>query len=137
MAKINKPTAKHGKTIHPHETNILNTDNLPVIFSLEYIQKSHCFSKCTKDEKLSLIELFFERKTMTWREIKDSGRSACGSEKIFWKSIKSSIPAHLKEDTTFLSLRFCGKKPMVGYREGRIFYILWLDRNFDLYDHGS
>jgi hypothetical protein len=27
-------------------------------------------------------------------------------------------------------------KPMIGCREGRIFHILFLDRDFTLYDHG-
>jgi len=26
---------------------------------------------------------------------------------------------------------------MVGYRQGHIFHVLWLDRDFTLYDHGS
>jgi hypothetical protein len=29
------------------------------------------------------------------------------------------------------------RAPMVGYRVQAIFYILWLDRDFTLYDHGS
>jgi hypothetical protein len=46
------------------------------------------------------------------------------------------IPAHVTEDVTLLSFRFHGKAPMVGYRVGRIFHIVWLDHDFAVYSHG-
>jgi len=47
------------------------------------------------------------------------------------------IPAHVTEDVQrFIAFRFSGRAPMVGYRVQAIFYLLWLDRNFTLYDPG-
>ena len=44
---------------------------------------------------------------------------------------------HLTEDVQrLIAFRFAGNAPMVGYRVQAIFYILWLDRDFTLYDHG-
>jgi hypothetical protein len=40
------------------------------------------------------------------------------------------------EEVNLIAFRFDGKKPMVGYRDGVTFYVLFLDRSFTLYDHG-
>jgi hypothetical protein len=45
--------------------------------------------------------------------------------------------SHLTEDVQrLIAFRFAGNRPMVGYRVQAIFYLLWLDRDFTLYDHG-
>jgi hypothetical protein len=59
-----------------------------------------------------------------------------GYERISRDAIRSGIPAHLKEDVNFIAFRFCGKAPMVGYRDENIFHVVWIDRAFSLYDHG-
>jgi hypothetical protein len=51
------------------------------------------------------------------------------------KPIKATIPSHLQSDINLLAFRFCAKAPMVGYREGNVFHVVWLDRAFTLYDH--
>jgi hypothetical protein len=35
----------------------------------------------------------------------------------------------------FIAFRCFGKAPMVGYRVQAVFYLLWLDRHFTLYEH--
>ena len=51
--------------------------------------------------------------------------------------IHTSIPPHVSPEVIFLAFRFSGRKAMVGYRQEHIFYVMWLDRDFTLYDHGS
>jgi hypothetical protein len=59
-----------------------------------------------------------------------------GFEKIAKDSIKGSKPTFITEDLNeFLSFRFSGKKPMVGYRIQNVFYVLWFDLDFTLYKH--
>ena len=47
-----------------------------------------------------------------------------------------TLPPNVTEDVTLLVFRFSGRKPMVGYRVKEAFYVLALDRDFTLYDHG-
>lgn len=48
------------------------------------------------------------------------------------------MPEFITEDkANLLAFRFSGKKPMVGYRIRNIFYVLWFDAAFELYDHGD
>ncbi|WP_208937066.1 Panacea domain-containing protein [[Haemophilus] ducreyi] len=75
----------------------------------------------------------------TWQELRNSPRHGCGTEKIEHKAIKGcSVPDFIiEQNISLLAFRFQGKKPMVGYRENQIFHILWLDRDYSLYNHGS
>lgn len=53
-------------------------------------------------------------------------------------AISEKPPSEMKPDADYIVFRFQGKKPMVGFRDAYgVFHILWLDRNFTLYDHGS
>ena len=78
----------------------------------------------------------FRRKSLSWAQIRNSPKHGLGTEKISKDAIDEPLPRHLKEDADLLAMRFWTKAPMVGYRDGRIFYVLWLDPNFSLYDHG-
>lgn len=62
-------------------------------------------------------------------------RHGLGTEKINQSSIKASKPASVTPDVSFYALRFQGKKAMVGYKSDFIFHVVYLDRDFTLYDH--
>lgn len=64
-----------------------------------------------------------------------SDKHGCGHEKIDRDAINATIPAFVTEDTNLLAFRFFGKAPFVGFRKDEVFYILWIDRSFDLYKH--
>lgn len=73
---------------------------------------------------------------LTWQQISNSGRHGQGSETIARTSIKSAtIPACITEDVKILAFRCIGLAPMVGYRVDEVFYVVWIDRAFGLYEH--
>jgi hypothetical protein len=72
---------------------------------------------------------------LTWLEIMMASRHGLGTEKINSTSIDAVIPSHITEDVTFLAFRFHDKAPMVGYREGEIFHIVWIDPKRKVYKH--
>jgi hypothetical protein len=105
-------------------------------FSLEHLRKSHCISNCTKDEKAALADRLHELSQLTWQQIAQCSRKGQGSEIIARSSIgEDSIPACITEDSNIIAFRFFGNAPMVGFRDAEVFFIVWLDRAFDLYDH--
>lgn len=74
---------------------------------------------------------------MTWAEIQRFPRHGNGSEILSRESLGDrSYPVEVTDDVNILAFRFFGKAPMVGYRIGRVFTVLFLDRDFSLYDHG-
>jgi hypothetical protein len=68
-------------------------------------------------------------------DIKFAPRHGLGTEKIARSSIKAPIPDRVTDDAEFLALRYNGKHPMIGFRDGRIFYVIILDHNFSAYRH--
>ena len=107
------------------------------VFSLEKIVgDDYCFSELEDIDKKRFAESIFKRRSLKWKEIKGLNRHKLGFEKIPKSQIKGSIPNFITEDVKdFLSFRFSEMKPMVGYREKNIFYILWFDKNRTLYNH--
>lgn len=77
-----------------------------------------------------------ELSQLTWVQLKTAPRHGLGFEKIAKNSFRISIPASLPEDTVFLSFRCFGMAPMIGYRKGAIFFLLWLDHGMRAYPHG-
>lgn len=114
-----------------------NYDLMPPVFSLERIQQSgYCLSDLCKDDKAAFAESIFKRKSISWSDIKKIDRHSLGFEKIDKSSIKAPMPPFITEDMDhFLAFRFHGMKPMVGYRKQNIFFILWFDKDFTLYNH--
>jgi len=133
--KIKTPAIKKGNRITIPEN--INYDTKPPVFSLERVQSgNYCFSILTKEDKVQFAEAIFKRRSLTWSEIKNTGRHALGSEKISKSAIKTSLPPFIKDDVEdFIAFRFSGKKPMVGYKVKDVFYVLWFDHNFTLYAH--
>jgi hypothetical protein len=113
-------------------------DSKPPIFSLERLQSGkYCHSALDKDHKAAFSDAIFKRKSISWRELKSSGKHGLGFEKIAKKSISEKLPAFITQEAdNLLAFRFKGKAPMVGYRVKDVFYVLWFDRDFTLYNHG-
>jgi len=81
-------------------------------------------------------EAIFRRKCLTWKQIRQLPRHGLGTEKIPKSSIKAPIPQFITDDVNdFLAFRYHGKRPMVGYRQKDIFFVLWFDSDFTLYEH--
>ena len=117
-----------------HQAAIPTDDERP-IFSLLYIDKAYCLSLCTQEEKAAFADTLLHLSRIQWKTLKTTGRHGCGCEKIDRQSIKGSIPTHITDDTYFLAFRFYHMAPMVGYRQGNIFHIVWIDRGYSLYQH--
>ena len=114
-----------------------SSNGLPPLFSLEHLPSysRYSLSGCTKDEKAAFADTLAKLSKMTWGDINQAPRSGSGYEKILRNAIKAGT-SHVKEDVEFfLAFRCLGKAPMVGYRVDRVFYVVWIDREFTLYSH--
>ncbi|HLP89845.1 MAG TPA: hypothetical protein VK184_14810 [Nostocaceae cyanobacterium] len=113
----------------------ISPEQQPPVFSLCYLDGEYCITKCEKDDQAAFALKIHRLSKLTWSQIKSQHRHKLGYEKIARDAIKAPIPKFITEDVTFIAFRFSGMKPMVGYRDSAIFYVIWLDRNFTLYDH--
>lgn len=84
-----------------------------------------------------MADRLHELSQLTWQQITEASRKRQGSEIISRSAIgEDKIPAVITPDVNILAFRFCGNAPMVGFRVAETFHVVWLDRVFDLYDHG-
>lgn len=115
-----------------------NPDTMPPIFSFEKMVDGCGYSVncCDADNQAAALRRLFLLSKMKWREIQNAPRHGLGTEKIARNSIQAPIPQGISEDVTFLAIRYNGKRPMLGYRDGRTFHVLFLDHRFDAYNHG-
>lgn len=110
-----------------------SSNDEPPAFSFKYVQPSHCLDCCDPEEKKALAEALHKRRDKTWQELLCSDRHGLGCEAITQRW-RVRVPAEHAEKK-MLAFRFSGKKAMVGFREREIFYILWLDTRFNVYEH--
>lgn len=133
--KIKPPAQNSGSKIKPNET--IDYNSRPPIFSLEKIVNGdYCFSSLDQAAKAAFAESIFKRRNVTWNQLFNIDRHKLGTEKLPIDSLNVPKPLFLTDDVEHvIAFRFHGLCPMVGYRQKDVFFILWFDHNFTLYDH--
>jgi hypothetical protein len=112
-------------------------DKAPPKFSFQHLQRSHCITLCTKEERVSFVDRMYRLSQMTWAALRQAHRHKLGYEIIPRDSIKAGIPQNITEDVNFIAFRFYQMAPMVGFRaDDGTFHVVWFDRDFTLYEHG-
>jgi hypothetical protein len=132
--KISAPKSTKGKFKHDPGPRLSTNRDTP-LFGLGYLDSVFSLDACNKDEKAAFADTLAKLSKLTWGEINNSGRHKNGCEIITQDQIRASMPPHITPEINLLAFRFCAKAPMVGYRDGRVFYVIWLDRAFKLYNH--
>lgn len=124
------PGQEHVKS---RETRPGSTNDQPPHFSLCYLMDGFRVSDCQRDDKAAFAERLQELSAMTWGQIMLAPRVGLGTEVIDQASIKRPIPPRITPEVTLLSWRFGGGARVIGYREDRLFHLLWIDPNHDAY----
>ncbi len=139
--RIRVQRGKDGENINAGATATkdISPDDMPPIFSLK-INKDYCITACTAQEQKQFALTLHQLSKSSWSLLRQTGKHGMGYEIIPKRIIRGGIPTEVTKDVNIIAFRFCGKKPMVGYRDAvdrRIFHILWLDRKFCLYKHSN
>jgi hypothetical protein len=135
---LRRPPPTQGPRLRVSATaDELPDQHLP-LFSLRYLDLGrYGLAACQQREKAAFADTLDRLSQLSWSELRLSPRHGLGYEQIPRHALRVSLPSHLTEDVQrLIAFRFTGNAPMVGYRVQAIFYILWLDRDFTLYDHG-
>lgn len=134
-ARFKPPKTKKGLRITAQEPP--NYEEMPPVFSLQRIPNTkYCLSALDRDNKAAFADSIYKRRTITWKEIKQLHRHKLGFEKISRDSVKLNMPNSVTDDVNdFIAFRYNGMAPMVGYRQKDVFYVLWFDHDFTLYEH--
>lgn len=132
------PQIKQSNTgrIRPHDAPCISPQLMRPKFSLEYLRKGFCILDCTTEQKAAFADRLREMSQLTWQQIQNSPRHGQGCEIIDRASIRVPIPENITDDVKIIAFRCIGKAPMVGYRADEVFFVVWIDMNFSLYNHG-
>lgn len=136
--RIRHPPLSQGRYLQVADTPDEPPDQSPPLFSLRYLDRGrYGLAACQQREKAAFADTLDRLSQLPWSELRLAPRHGLGYEQLPRHAIRAAVPSHLTEDVQrFIAFRFSGTAPMLGYRVQAIFYILWLDRDFTLYDHG-
>ena len=137
--KIKAPEANKGAHFTALKTQDYN--KIPVLFSLRHIQNGkYCFSQLDQKQKSDFADALFRCKDFTWNDYHQNSKQKLGCELLSFDCLKiASKPICITEDLDkVIVIRFSDNDGrIVGFREQNIYYVLWIDCRFELYDHGS
>ncbi|MNB99097.1 hypothetical protein D3C75_463630 [compost metagenome] len=136
MGLIKGRAPKQSQILKERTETVENPDLKPPIFSFEYLQRGYCVTDCSNEERGNVLGKLHTLSGLTWQQLRQAPRHGLGYEIIKRPAINVAIPPVATEDVNLIAFRALGKAPMVGFRSGRIFHVLWVDRAFTLYDHG-
>jgi hypothetical protein len=135
--KFNAPAHRNqgARISAPGNADTGSTQGQTPVFGLEYLRGQYCLSECSDEHKAAFASRLHLLSGKTWGEINIAPRKGIGFEKIKRDQLNATVPAHVSSETAIIAFRYHGNHPMVGYRDGRVFHVLFIDRDFTLYDH--
>ena len=136
MGHLKDREPKPSKLLKTRNDPAENPDLRPPLFSFEYLQRGYCVSDCTMDERSGVLSKLHCLSQLTWQQLRHAPRHGLGYEIINRAALRAPVPQMVTDEVNLIAFRAIGKAPMVGFRFGRIFHLLWVDRSFSLYDHG-
>jgi len=135
MGKIQQRAAKSNRIKEP-EIPQVSSNKQPPLFSFEYLDDKYSITQCDHAERSGFADTLRIMGKMTWEQLELTPRHGNGKENIPIAQIRGKKPPIITPDVDHvIAFRFHGTKPMVGHRIDRIFYIIWLDKDYTLYPH--
>ncbi len=135
IASLESISKESPNFINPNHID-KNNDKYPY-FSFRYICiKKYCMNKCNFKQLKSLTNTLRILSNLEWRQIEKEDHKKNGYEPLPQNIFKPSMPNIVNENERILIFRF-NKGRIAGIRRDNKFYILFIDHDFTLYDHGS
>lgn len=110
-----------------------STDDGPPLFGFHLLVRDYTVADCDQQEKAAFADLVQEMSLRTWRELRLGSRRGTGFEKIDRGSIRVGLPQQLTPDATILAIRVSQRARLIGFRDGAVFYAVWLDPRHEVY----
>ena len=115
------------------ETPRQDTNGKNLAFGLHTMCQGFRISNCAPEFKLLLADEFEELSQLNWNQIYSASRYGKGSENIPLEQIKVAIPARITPDTTILSFHISDRGRLIGFRDGHVFQVVWVDEGHRVY----
>ena len=113
------------------DSSVLDT----ITFSFDRLSsEKYSPEKCNLEDLNQLMQQMRNLSQLTWNQVDSASRKGLGYEKIPLAEVKA--PTDMFKKDRAVVFRFNGEKPMLGYREGNTYHLVYLDHDFTAYPHG-
>ena len=132
--KINQESNK-AETL---KLNMGSTDSLHPAFCFRYLHNDYDIDKLLLAEDKSIKSFLSKLNNLskiTWQEIIRSSRYKNGTEIISSNQLKKPLPKEITLDMNILVFHLQDLFRLIGVRDGKVFYALFVDINGELYNH--
>jgi len=138
MARVRRPHQKRTHGIKPAKRPATPSTELTwPVFCLRHLPPGYDVDDLSEDDRRHLLGRLRLLSKLEWGEIEQAPRHGLGKENINHGAIRRSLPSVVTQDIKLWALRFSGLKPMIGFRSGTVFHLLWIDHNFSVYPHSG
>ena len=107
------------------------------VFCFKCLYPGYGVDECSAPEKRAFAQKLVKLGSLTWQQITESAPHANGFELLDPSFMKVPVPAHAQECRKLHVFRLKGvESRFIGYRDRerpRIFHVVWLDPNHDLF----
>lgn len=133
--RIPKPSSSSPNRLAVHAAESDDSDMRPPQFCFEFMESNFCISQQEKQIRSKFAERLRQLSQSSWQKLRQLPRKH-GYETIPDKQIAVGIPKCRTPDTPIISVRCGDKARLIGYRNKRVFHILWVDASpFKVYSH--
>ena len=106
------------------------------VFCLRHLQAGYDIEDLQIQDQCQFIKRLRHLSKMEWASILEAHRHGAGKENIQRNAIRVAFPRAVHDDATLWALRYAQRKAMVGWRDGDVFHVVWIDHTFSVYNHG-
>lgn len=112
-----------------------DNDKTPV-FCLAHLGRDHCLEQLDTDAACAFARTLAKLSRLTWQQISQAPRHGSGFEHMPVTRFRPTLPTPFSDAEKLMVFRYHGKRPMVGYRVGTVFHVLWIERQYgEVYSH--
>lgn len=136
--RIKDPDIAGSDRIIP-PADVQSTNQMHPAFCFRHIENMYSLKNCDKDTQALLSQKLEELGQLNWENIQKADKKGKGHEIIEQNSLKKRQKGQIPADRKYLSFRLGkGKNSVfIGYRQGKVFYVVWIDPHGKVYSHGS
>ncbi|MBA4549241.1 hypothetical protein H1R82_10585 [Thermoactinomyces intermedius] len=119
-----------GKSVLIPQPEQGSTDGDSPVFSFKYCDNNKfVLWDLSKPELMRLMDFFKQAERLTWGEIIKQRKRGLRYDSRSTNEIKYKLPDDLSEDLTLIHLAMSGRGRVWGFRDGRIFHVIWFDKD--------
>jgi len=134
-ARVRKGTPPRPTAAAIAENEVTRQANGYPMLSFKHIRQGYCVEELSERQRSEFLLKWFKRAKFTWAELGLHAKHSLGFEFMPHNEIKPMVPEYLRQEK-YMVFRHEGNLPIVGFKAGDIFYVLWIEKEYgQVYKH--